>query len=52
MSKLNETLGTVEELRTSHDEWTMTGEEEEVAAEVAVEAEAEAEEEEQAMCNE
>ena len=41
-AELSATIGTVEELSTSHEEWTMTGEEE---------AEEE-EDEKQAMCNE
>ena len=44
-AKLSETVGTLEELSTWHDEWTMTEEEKEEEKE-------EEEEEEQAMCNE
>ena len=54
-AKLSETLGTVEELSTSHDEWTVTGEEEEEEGEEEEEEQEEEEEEEeekQAMCNE
>ena len=41
-AKLSEAIGTVEELSTSHDEWTTTGQEERESKE----------EEKQAMCNE